>query len=361
VEIIMLVSNPSVQCSSLVYEVDNFDRPFAWETVPNGAWEPAQIRHHRNLWTEIRTIQKLGLPLFLAKENPERTHVQVKSVDDTSKELAGSTFLLQCAANNPSFFTKALEAQGGLPIVSAQDYLKLIQWPDHVQDAFTKRRIARVTLGDVWDFASDTLHKDFVAPYTDDESFFLKTEHKKSAFLVGRRSRYPGMLFSMACRFSPTTRLIISSPLDLVTNDEGKEVEYRCFVAEEKLLSVSLHHHDRDEVVPDEIKAFAEEFIRSHIGILPRQYVVDVAIDRHRGPVIIELNPFAGAGRYAGNDIEPWLLTYFSHIPASAMTAVRTEVNDEMQRLEIIRSQLPPFDREAELEKRLKELLGTGL
>lgn len=339
---------------SFVYEAIDT----AWETVPDGVWHPGSINQLRNHWAEIQTVTRLGLPLFLAKAHTDPARVQIDSVGDAGNQFVGSSFLLRCDVRNVLPFTESLTAQGGLPIVSAQEYLELAQWPDRVDPAFTKRSVARATLEDIWDFATDRVNQEFVAPYSRDGRFFVKTEKKGEAWMVGDGVEFPGMLYSMACRFSPRTRLIISSPLDLVTDSQGEKLEYRCFVAENNLLSISVNHYVQNEAVPAEIKAFAREFMAAHFGVWPRQYVVDIATDKELGPVVVELNALAASGRYAGNDVESLILAYFPDIDPTLLAAVRAQVAAEMRLLEEQRSRLVPVDREAEIMRRLDELLG---
>jgi len=48
--------------------------------------------------------------------------------------------------------------------------------------------------------------------------------------------------------------------------------------------------------VPKQVSDFACDFGVAHTTRLPKHYVVDIGLERTRGPVVVEVNSIGGAG-----------------------------------------------------------------
>lgn len=104
-------------------------------------------------------------------------------------------------------------------------------------------------------------------------------------------------------RLSLCGDFILSEPLEIceINTAYGKE-EYRCFIEDDKVVSVSLFEDYTSHEVPEEVIDLATSFAKDHKGVFQERYVIDFANTKDRGYVLVEVNPFCHAGRYIDND-----------------------------------------------------------
>jgi hypothetical protein len=110
-----------------------------------------------------------------------------------------------------------------------------------------------------------------------------------------RDSMEPGRL----CLFDPEEGVMLSEVLTFERALEHKG-EYRAFIVDGKVTSLSSYTDYVSYPVPEEIQKLAEEFAQQNTHLAP-SYVADFGITE-RGPVLIELNSLKHSGRYIGND-----------------------------------------------------------
>lgn len=131
---------------------------------------------------------------------------------------------------------------------------------------------------------------------SEDESSVL-TIYKKSyeAFNPwhGEVEKYPA-------RFLSVEGEMITSPVISIRNDDQGTLEYRVFVVNGKVSSISRYLDYAKVEIPEEISNCASEFVAKYSNILPKFYVVDFA-QTDKGVELVELNPFERSGRYLQN------------------------------------------------------------
>lgn len=99
--------------------------------------------------------------------------------------------------------------------------------------------------------------------------------------------------------FQPKEGVIISSVLKFDHKPDHK-AEYRCFIVDGKVSSISTYTDYVAYPVPEMISKMACEFAADNADLAPG-FVADFGVT-DRGPVMIELNSFSQSGRYIGND-----------------------------------------------------------
>jgi hypothetical protein len=99
--------------------------------------------------------------------------------------------------------------------------------------------------------------------------------------------------------FVPKEGLILSEVLQIEKGPTAKQ-EFRAFIVNGKVTSLSAYVDYESVPVPDEIRAMAEDFAKANAHIAPA-FVADFGVT-DRGPVLIEMNDFYRSGRYLDND-----------------------------------------------------------
>lgn len=110
-----------------------------------------------------------------------------------------------------------------------------------------------------------------------------------------RESMEPGRLSF----FIPQAGVMLSDVLEIEKGPNAKQ-EFRAFVVNGAVTSLSAYVDYESVPVPTEIQAIAEEFARVNADMAPA-FVADFALT-DRGPVLIEMNDFYRSGRYLDND-----------------------------------------------------------
>jgi hypothetical protein len=113
------------------------------------------------------------------------------------------------------------------------------------------------------------------------------------------------------CTFDPVEGVMLSEALTFERAPEHKG-EYRAFIVDGKVTSLSSYTDYVSYPVPAVIQKLAEEFAQQNTHLAPA-FVADFGITE-RGPVLIELNSLTHSGRYIGNDPQALLLAIEQHI-----------------------------------------------
>jgi hypothetical protein len=217
--------------------------------------------------------------------------------------------------------------------------LQVDQWPDHIShpDRFLKRAVVRMNEEF---FAKSFLSGDLESPFM---PFFLKTVAKsqlhhvitsplelngliKSVQTV--RDNFPSLakdvrdvpgdtvvaLHQFADWYCPYREAQIKGEIRVINLSEGvilstimqivrestHKGEYRAFIINGEVSSLSAYLDYDHAEVPEAISDFAQAFAEEHRHLAP-SYVADFCLT-DQGPVLIELNSFTYSGRYIDND-----------------------------------------------------------
>lgn len=99
--------------------------------------------------------------------------------------------------------------------------------------------------------------------------------------------------------FDPKEGVMISGVLEFDHQPEHK-AEYRCFIVNGKVSSISTYTDYQAYPVPPMIEKLAIQFAADHAELAPG-FVADFGMT-NMGPALVELNDFSHSGRYVGND-----------------------------------------------------------
>ncbi|MDT8925479.1 ATP-grasp domain-containing protein [Pseudomonas taiwanensis] len=93
--------------------------------------------------------------------------------------------------------------------------------------------------------------------------------------------------------------VIISSVMNILREPDHRG-EYRAFIVNGEVSSMSAYRDYDHSPVPNEVSQFAHAFAEQHRHVAPA-YVADFCLT-DQGPALVELNGLAYAGRYVDND-----------------------------------------------------------
>lgn len=307
-----------------VHSLKRLDRDLDYESIsPDHDDYQRCVARERTL--AMRACEEAGVPYFLIVDietsgsvrasgyAAQRAWIEHRVYNQNRQpvtSLSGYDVLLLASVAHEQTLLACIEELGGRNIADFSSQQFTLAWYKLVDPAYLKRKLAWFPLDCAWS-------ADFDAFRGPDGQFFCKTNYK----LPGRAglTRSLAGLFEYQLEIMPaSTEIIVSEPLSICEDSRGK-LEYRCFVIGHKLSSVSRPlDYDTAYEIPEAVFSFVRSFIERHIEILPPCYVVDVALDEQRGPVVIEMNGIVAAGRYERNSF-PALLTDLSAAVAPSM------------------------------------------
>lgn len=205
----------------------------------------------------------------------------------TSKEvlLRGSILLVSSFKNQLRYSNLKYVIEGSV-----------LKWPKKIVKHMVKRNVSIVQ------------HKDTLNGYT--FPIFIKTlglqnKKSKSHFIIKNSEEYLNDYSMATMHFSEEYPMIVSDYMEIKEDEMGKK-EYRCWVSNQKVSSISRYNdYITNYTVSREIVDYAMDFVTAHKH-LPSCYVLDIAETDH-GIDIVELNDLEASGRYGKNGFDKFL------------------------------------------------------
>ena len=200
---------------------------------------------------------------------------------------------------------QALESNGAKSLMTLKDRAKIISWPKFFQPQH--RKAVFTTYGE---FAknNEKYHEMF-------EHVFLKTAEKshRHYFLSSYGSiDIPGMgtIFYTKppiMNMSDDCEIILSEEYDQIGDELSNCKEYRVFVIDGEILSMSRSYADYSVDIPNEVKEFIKNYVEK-IGKtdFSKSYCIDFGQIKIKGKEvidIIECNPLAPSGQEIDTDL----------------------------------------------------------
>ncbi len=202
---------------------------------------------------------------------------------------------------------KQLEANGAISIQTEEDLKEIINWPKKVQPEY--RRIIQTTYKDFQNNAEKyrTVFK----------NIFFKTAEKSHNHCILKYFGFIDLGGEEYFITKPSLRnialedsIFLSEAFDSIKDEENDMdcKEYRVFVLNNTLLSISRSYVDYPTEVPMEVILFAEDQIKKIAALnnFPSSYVLDVGEVLMAGKVvvdIIEFNPISSSGLEVCNNL----------------------------------------------------------
>lgn len=274
----------------------------------------------------------LDKPSFMSSLEGDRRQVIIDSNVDVKALIDDTPLVIR--SNTRSFDCEALERfQSFVPAAAAR---KVTHWPKNIANVekYLKRQVAEASPA----IFNEAMRHDSLSP-----PFFIKGVEKGSGFslhhvvqtkqeltdliksaselrkIYGSRvpvmakdddylafkqmpdweCPYRGLEKGRVYFFEPKDGVMISEAL-VFDHKPDHKAEYRCFIVNGKVSSISSYTDYKSYPVPDEIQKLADDFAAEYAGLAPG-FVADFGM-MDRGAVLVELNDFSHSGRYVGND-----------------------------------------------------------
>jgi len=244
---------------------------------------------------ELMDAAKANNMLIVFDRNTKKFYMGSEEIEVMDKVIFPRSFI-----TTEEELLNQLEENGALSIQIKEDLREIMNWPQKIQPVH--RKIIQTTYGNF---------QNSVEKYrTIFKNIFFKTAKKSHTHCILKYYGYIDIggkklfatkptLWNIALDDSIFLSEVFESIEDKENNTDCKE--YRAFVLNNSLLSISRSYIDYPTEVPNEVILFVEEQINktSSVPNFPSSYVLDVGqvlIDGNEVIDIIEFNPISSSG-----------------------------------------------------------------
>ena len=210
-------------------------------------------------------------------------------MDDEEIDLTGKIVFPRSFIPYEEELLNYLEQARAKSIQTISDLIKITNWPQKIQPVY--RRVMETTYGE--------FQQNIETYKTNFKTIFFKTAKKSHTHCILKYFGTKPPLWNISLEDD----IFISDVFKSITDEKNAMncKEYRVFVLNNKLLSISRSYIDYPTEVPDEVKLFVEEQINraSLIADSPSSYVLDVGevfMDDKEVIDIIEYNSICSSG-----------------------------------------------------------------
>lgn len=289
---------------------------------------------------EVAACREYGIPYyFIIDVKDKNNRIRVSGLGDAltsfSKylvvdsqfrpvELTGKTIFLRTHAQDGENVMDALGefwAKRIMPDIIIRRAVK--NWFNSVKPEFLWRKVHKFKL---WDLMgedgeySQAKEIELLREFTDlNWNVFVKTSDKYTSSLKNIHSSSIGVMYDVFGYSLETmglgTEFLVSEPMKLSKDGNGKSKEYRCYVVNGRLVSISRYHDYETLEIPEWIKWFGSAFVEEHSDIFgdDASYVVDLCECDDNRIRVVEMNSIEWSGRYEGNFADAMLLSFASN------------------------------------------------
>lgn len=225
--------------------------------------------------------------------------------NDFPISIIGKRILMRTYIEDIDVILKAIEKNGGIPINSRQDINRILNWK---KELFVNHNYMFVKGKEILE--CDEVKRKIIELSNGNE-FFLKTLEKDFSGVIRIEELFDsnkGLL--PALEFHLETDFIVSETLEILSDSYGK-LEFRCFVVEGKIISISRNlfrtYHDIETKVWEQANNLLNRILK--ISDFPTTFCMDIMIvSSTKNPEIVtydilELNPLEATGEYLYNTI----------------------------------------------------------
>lgn len=246
-----------------------------------------------------------------AKERTDTVFYDLKkdiflNADNSIANIKGkSIFLRNAGVENLETVVNAIIRKGGIPINSIEDINRIKNWMKEID---VNRKIMIVKGKDILE--DEIIRKKIKILAGNSDYFFLKTNEKDFSRLIGiEEIDYAEYGLLEALKYHQEEEFIISEPVEILKDEYGN-LEYRCFIVNGKIVSISRELLLTLHNIPIEAYDFANMLLEKvkKKKDFPNTFVLDFMLCIIPGtsviiPDFVELNPIEASGEYLYNTI----------------------------------------------------------
>ncbi len=220
------------------------------------------------------------------------------------QEVTGLRIFPRTNISKEEIIMEAIIRHGGSPLNTKDKIDKIKQWSKFIP---TKRNIVFATGKEI--LKNEKL-KNRIFDMQIDNEIFLKTVEKNFSAAININEfleRKYGLIDAL--ELHPTEEFMISEKVEIIEDEYGKQ-EYRCFVLDGKIKSISRPLYSTTHPIPEEVKEEAQKLLEHIIATenFPTTFSMDMAhymIPKRNIAIydIVELNPLEATGEYLYNTI----------------------------------------------------------
>lgn len=220
------------------------------------------------------------------------------------QDIAGLRIFFRTNISKEEIIREAILRQGGYSLNTKDNIDKIKQWSKFIP---TKRNLILATGKEILENKN---LKSRIFDMQIDNEIFLKTVQKNFSDTINIDEfieRKYGLIDAL--ELHSTEEFMISEKVEIIEDEYGKQ-EYRCFVLDGKIKSISRPLFSTPHPIPEEVKEEAQKLLEHIIRIadFPTTFSMDMAhymIPKRNVAIydIVELNPLEATGEYLYNTI----------------------------------------------------------
>jgi len=239
-----------------------------------------------------------------------------------SPDYNGAHILPRHYANESSIFSNYIERNNGILLVPnyhlANSWYKIVPQDSRAYH-WLKRRVSWLDTGALCRDSKDNYSEwqteicrtvDTMFSFAKCDKVFIKAPGKRSigSELYDFRQAVEALTYQFTFQVhGKLTEVMYSEPMQIAAaNNEFAKAEYRCFIVDGRVSSVSIYtdkKHQQNGDIADML-FFANEFAQHFYMCLPLAYCLDIARLINGDLAVVELNDVGGSGFYAQHDIQ---------------------------------------------------------
>lgn len=208
--------------------------------------------------------------------------------------IEGKNIFPRCSATVANEMLEDIEKNNGISISTKQDNDKVENWLEYYKP---QRKILKMSIGE-YEESYIQIFKELAG---ESKKLFIKSV--KKGFSIVLKGLYDDDTLGNK---SSKMEIYISEYIDISKDELGKK-EFRCYIVDGKLTSISRYLDYNEHEIPEDVRQKALQIVSNIPKEFPSSYVLDLGVYNKNNTSIdidvIEFNPIISSGKYIYNTI----------------------------------------------------------
>jgi|GEM_PF-2926293 len=273
-------------------------------------YNEAETKAQKEAGFKVKNTNIFDMPNFITDKNAQ------------DSDCAGAYILPRHYAGEDTIFSSYIERNNGILLIPdyhlANSWYKIVP-QDSKADYWLKRRVAWIDTSMLCNDSEDDYSQwqselcrivGTMFGFAKHRKVFIKATGKRSidSTLYSFKQAVEALTYHFTFQVhGKLTEVIYSEPMQIAKdNNEFGKAEYRCFVVDGQVSSMSIYTDRKLHLNGDvaDMLFFANEFAQHFYKRLPLAYCLDIARLADGSLAMVELNDIGGSGFYAQHDIQ---------------------------------------------------------
>lgn len=255
----------------------------------------------RLLWAEEHISKQ---DIEIKKSNIIRIGKRSVDIPKPVDSLSGYEILTRGFIGATKYVTRRIAELGGVNALTEKQLVQTDEWPIYVDPSFIKRKIAVLKAEDLearikeFERGGKLFVKPVVKPKEGHGMVITIDEVRRFPESITGGLPYQSQGIKPGRELIPLSAdymLIASEPVEF-ESDEDRTLEYRTWVVNSTPVIITRYGQAKNLDVPKRVVDFAHDFTIAHKMRLPPHYVVDIGLEKTKGPIVVEINGISEAG-----------------------------------------------------------------